>query len=64
MSAKTRTIRGEVYTAVVCKVVGRDAHGRPRKLETLYDEESTKLEGGEEFLIGFFKSDCVAKRTS
>lgn len=64
MGSKTRTIRGEDYTPVVCKVIGRDQHGRPRQLETLYDEESTKLAGGEEFVIGFFKSRSVARSAS
>jgi len=51
--AKTNVlINGEMYKAVVMKVTKAE-DGRPRVLHALYDEESTKLEGGEEFIVAY-----------
>lgn len=48
------------YRAVVLKVVER-VNGQPRKLEVLLDDESTHIEGGEEFLVGYFPEHVIRK---
>jgi hypothetical protein len=63
MSKGRRTIRGEDHDLVVFQVLSRDAHGRPRQVVALYDEESTDIKGGEEFVTAFVKSKVVEKRS-
>jgi hypothetical protein len=55
-------INGEDYRVVVLKVLGRDELGRPRQCELMYEGESTKIEGGEDFLVVFAKSNTIAAR--
>jgi len=61
---ETRTIRGTEHTLVVLHIIGRDRFGRPRTAEFLYDDESMKIEGGEEFVTAYVQSVCVAKKAS
>jgi hypothetical protein len=46
------------YRAVVLKVVER-VNGQPRKLEVILDEETTRIAGGEEFLVGYFPDNAL-----
>jgi len=48
-----RTIRGEEYVTKVLLVKGRHKDGRPRECVFIDDDESVKLEGGEEFIVVF-----------
>lgn len=56
MRRKTSTtfLNGEVYKIVVCKVTARDEYNRPIKFDVLYDEQTTNIEGGEMFWLGYF----------
>lgn len=40
---------GMKFRLVVGKIVEKDPHGRPTKMELLYDEQKTRVQGGEEF---------------
>lgn len=53
-------INREKYRPVVCKVIEK-VNGQPRKLEILLDDEKTHLEGGEEFLVGYFRDKSIRK---
>jgi hypothetical protein len=46
----TRTIRGKIYVPCVLKVVEKDSAG-PRLFSLVRQDESVKLEGGEDFWI-------------
>lgn len=59
---KPFNVRGTKYRFVVMKVLTRDHFGRPRTMETLYDEESTAVIDGDHFLIVAMQED-VAKPT-
>lgn len=43
----------EAYKLVVMKVEEKDEYGIPRKLTILFDNESIKIDGGEEFITGY-----------
>lgn len=53
-------INRDKYRAVVLKVVER-VNGQPRKLEILLDDEKTRVDGGEEFIIGYFPDRVLRK---
>lgn len=55
-------INGKPYRLVVLKVVGRDELGRPRKLEAMYEGESTSVQDGTEFITVFAPSETIAAR--
>jgi hypothetical protein len=63
-SSKTRTIRGEDYKPTVLKVTGRYPDGRPKDCLMIHDDQTTELQGGEEFIVAFLPAKTVAKRTS
>lgn len=50
---RTKTVRGEVYNAAVFQILSKDELGRPKNVLMVHEEESVKLEGGEEFMVGF-----------
>lgn len=41
--------KSEPHRLVLMKILERDLFGRPMTMRVLYDEETTKLNGGEEF---------------
>ena len=63
MNRGGRTIRGEVHDLLLLKVTSRDPHGRPRTCEVLYDEEATRVDGGEVFVTAYVPAKSVEKRS-
>ncbi len=61
---KARTIRGEEYRATVLKVVGRYPDGRPRECVMIHDDQSTAVQDGTEFIVGWLPAKTVRKSTS
>jgi len=55
-------IRGEQYAAVVLKVVEKDVHGRPSRVDIVHDDQSTPIEGGEEFIVAWWPA-IFSKKT-
>ena len=53
-------INREKYRAVVLKVVEK-VNGQPRKLEVILDDEKTRVDGGEEFIVGYFPDRVLRK---
>jgi hypothetical protein len=53
-------INRQKYRAVVLKVVEK-VNGQPRKLEVLLDDEKTRVDGGEEFIVGYFPDAVLRK---
>ena len=41
------------FIATVMQVLERDEEGRPRVLRAMYEGETAKLEGGEEFTVAY-----------
>ena len=54
-------VGGERWGATVLQVVDRDPDGSPRTLRLLRDDESVKVEGGEEFFV-VYASPALRKR--
>jgi hypothetical protein len=44
-------VKGKRYWFTVLMVLERDAQGRPKRVECLYDTDHTKIVGGEHFWI-------------
>jgi hypothetical protein len=61
---KTRTIRGELYSTTVLKVTGRYPDGRPKECIMIHDDQSTEVQDGTEFIVGFLPTKTISKRTS
>lgn len=59
-------INSEEYSLIVLRVTEKDAYGRPRHCETLYDEEVVDLRDGKpkEFITAFVKSRVVEKESA
>ena len=51
---KKLNIRGEKHAAIVLKVLERDIHGRPSRVELLHDDQTTRIQGGEEFIVAWW----------
>lgn len=62
--ARGVSIRGKRHKYLVLKVLDRDASGRPKTVECLYDEDSTRIEGGEHFWVVLAPSDMCARSRS
>ncbi len=62
MSKSKRPVRivvqGEHYVAAVLKVTERDSSG-PRTFRLLRDDETTTVEGGEEFWVVYAAEDLI-----
>lgn len=61
MAAHKQNIRGEKHTAVVLKVIETDPFGRPTRYEALYDEQTVRITGGEEFVVAWIPSVVTKK---
>ena len=61
---KTRTIRGELYTVTVFRVVGRYPDGRPKDCVMIHEDQSTEVQNGTEFIVGFVPAKTVSKKHS
>jgi hypothetical protein len=52
---------GKVHDLALFRILDRDAQGRPKGLELIYDENIVHIEGGEEFMTGFLPREMVKK---
>jgi len=43
-------------------IKNRDENGRPKDLHFIADDKTITLEGGEEFVIGYFPEDVISKK--
>lgn len=50
---RRKTIQNEEHVLVLLKVLESDAFGRPVKCDVLYEDMSTQLVGGEEFITAW-----------
>lgn len=50
------------YVAVVLKVTKKDVYGRPELCEVIHDDQTTTIEGAEEFAIVYMVEQLVKKR--
>lgn len=53
-------VGGKKYRATVLKVIEEDSLG-PRMFQLLRDDESTDIEGGEQFWIVYVSEEMLAK---
>jgi hypothetical protein len=54
--------RGEKYKPTVLKITGRYEDGRPKECTMIHDDQSTDVQEGTEFIIGFLPAKTVTRR--
>ncbi len=52
---------GEVYVAVMMRIVSRDEDGRPQELQYLPDDVAIESWQGDEFLVAYIKREMIQR---